>query len=87
MGLFANLAAIAIEQSRNHSRVGAMVLDLIRAVDGFPDYDRHGLTQRARESTTDLGKQTGFRYSLELPRLIQEIVHHGDGSTDAAGAF
>lgn len=84
MGLFANLAAIAIEQSRNHSRVGAMVLDLIRAVDGSPDYDRHGLTQRAREFTTDLGKQTGFRYSLELARLVQEIVHHGDESTDAA---
>ncbi|WP_170981315.1 GAF domain-containing protein [Mycolicibacterium sp. CR10] len=84
MGLFANLAAVAIEQSRNHSRVGAMVLDLIRAVDGSPDYDRHGLTQRAREFTTDLGKQTGFRYSLELARLIQEIVHFGDESTDAA---
>ncbi|MDA2891254.1 GAF domain-containing protein [Mycolicibacterium sp. BiH015] len=83
IGLFANLAAVAVEQSRNHSRVGAMVLELIRAVDGSPDYDRHGLTQRAREFTADLGRQTGFRYSLELARLVQEIVHHGDAATDA----
>lgn len=83
IGLFANLAAVAIEQSRNHSRVGAMVLELIRAVDGSPDYDLHGLTQRARQFTTDLGRQTGFRYSLELARLVQEIVHHGDAATDA----
>ncbi len=83
IGLFANLAAVAIEQSRNHSRVGAMVLELIRAVDGSPDYDRHGLTQRAHEFTTDLGRQTGFRNSLELSRLVQEIVHDGDATTDA----
>ncbi|PRC41739.1 hypothetical protein C6A85_000000114095 [Mycobacterium sp. ITM-2017-0098] len=83
IGLFANLAAVAVEQSRNHSRVGAMVLELIRAVDGSADYDRHGLTQRARDFTTDLGEQTGFRYSLELARLVQEIVHHGDTATDA----
>lgn len=83
IGLFANLAAVAIEQSRNHSRVGAMVLELIRAVDGSPDYDRHGLTRRAHEFTTELGRQTGFRNSLELSRLVQEIVHHGDATTDA----
>lgn len=83
IGLFANLAAVAIEQSRNHSRVGAMVADLIRAVDGSPDYDRHGLTQRAHTFTTDLGKQTGFRNSLALARLVQEIVHSGDDATDA----
>ena len=83
IGLFANLAGVAIEQSRNHSRVGAMVLDLIRAVDGEPDYDRHGLTQRARNFTTELGAQSGFRNSLALARLVQEIVHHGDASTEA----
>lgn len=84
IGLFANLAAVTIEQSRNHSRVGAMVADLIRAVDGSPDYDSHGLTQRAQTFTTDLGKQTGFRNSLALARLVQEIVHSGDDATDAA---
>lgn len=83
IGLFANLAAVAIEQSRNHRRVGAMVADLIRAVDGAPDYDRDGLTQRARDFTAELGKQTGFRNSLALARLVQEIVHHGDATTEA----
>lgn len=83
IGLFANLAAVAIEQSRTHSRIGAMVRDLIRAVDGAPDYDRHGLTQRAREFTTQLGRQSGYLDALELARLVQEIVHHGDAAADA----
>jgi putative methionine-R-sulfoxide reductase with GAF domain len=83
IGLFANLAAVAIEQSRTHSRVGAMVLELIRAVDGSPDYDRHGLTQRAREFTADLAAQTGFHNSLDLARLVQEIVHYGDAASEA----
>ena len=83
IGLFANLAAVTVEQSRNHSRVGTMVADLIRAVDGSPDYDRHGLTQRAHTFTTELGKQTGFRNSLALARLVQEIVNSGDDATEA----
>ena len=83
IGLFANLAAVTVEQSRTHSRVGTMVADLIRAVDGSPDYDRHGLTQRAHTFTTELGKQTGFRNSLALARLVQEIVNSGDDATEA----
>ncbi|WP_167759471.1 GAF domain-containing protein [Mycobacterium sp. PS03-16] len=83
IGLFANLAAVAIEQSRTHSRIGAMVHDLIRAVDGAPDHDRHGLTERAREFTTHLGRQSGYLEALELARLVQEIVHHGDAAADA----
>lgn len=83
IGLFANMAAIAIEQSRTHSRIGAMVLDLIQAVDGAPDYDRHGLTQRARDFTTHLGHQNGFLDALDLARLVQEIVHHGDAAAEA----
>lgn len=83
IGLFADMAAIAIEQSRTHSRIGAMVRDLIAAVDGAPDYDRHGLTRRARDFTAHLGRQSGFQDALDLARLVQEIVHHGDAAADA----
>ncbi len=60
-----------------------MVRDLIGAVDGAPDYDRHGLTRRAREFTTNLGEQSGFRDALDLARVVQEIVHHGDAAAEA----
>ena len=83
IGLFANLAAIAIEQSRTHTRIGAMVRDLIEAVDGTPDYDRHGLAQRARDFTAHLGQQSGFVETLELARLVQEITHHGDAAAES----
>jgi GAF domain-containing protein len=83
VGLFANLAAVAIEQSRTHSRMGALLAQLVEGVDGVPDYDRHGLTERARAFTAELGQQTGYLDALDLARLVQEIVHHGDAATDA----
>jgi GAF domain-containing protein len=80
---FANLAAVAVEQSRTHTRLGAMVTELVKAVDGMDDYDRHGLTQRARQFTADLGRDTDYLAALELARLVQEIVHHGDDASTA----
>ena len=78
VGLFAHLAAVAIEQARTQSRMGALVSELIENLDGIPDYDRYGLTEKARAFTADLGQQTGYLDSLELARLLQEIVHYGE---------
>jgi GAF domain-containing protein len=83
MGLFANLAAVAIEQSRTESRMDALVVDLVQAVDGISDYDRQGMTERARAFTAELGQHSGYLDALELARLVQEIVHHGDAATRA----
>ena len=83
MGLFANLAAVAIEQARTHSRMGALVAELVERIDGIPDFDSHGLTERARVFTAELGQQTGYLDALELAQLVQEVVHHGDAATEA----
>jgi GAF domain-containing protein len=82
LGLFANQAAVAIEQSRNQRSMGALVAELIHAVDGLPDYQREGLTARASEFTAQLGQHSGYLRALELARLVQEIVHHGDRATE-----
>jgi putative methionine-R-sulfoxide reductase with GAF domain len=83
LGLFANQAAVAIEQSRTQNSMGALVAQLIHAVDGLPDYERQGLTVRAREFTAELGQHSGYLHALELARLVQEIVHHGDRATES----
>lgn len=83
VALFANIGAVAIEQARTHSRMGAMLAELVQQVDGVPDYDRNGLTQRAREFTDHLGRQSGYLDALDMARLVQEIVHHGDAAREA----
>jgi putative methionine-R-sulfoxide reductase with GAF domain len=83
MGLFANLAAVAIVQSRTHSKMGVLVVDIVEGVDGVADYDRDGLTAQARDFTEDLGRDSGYLNALRLARLVQQIVHHGDAASDA----
>jgi GAF domain-containing protein len=87
MGLFANLAAVAIVQSRTHSKMGVLVVDIVEGVDGLPDYDRHGLTERARDFTEDLGRDSGYLNALRLARQVQQIVHHGDAASDACAGI
>jgi hypothetical protein len=64
-----------------------MVSELVAAVDGMDDYDRHGLTRRARQFTDDLGRNTGYLAALELARLVQEIVRHGDDASTACASI
>jgi GAF domain-containing protein len=87
IGSFANLAAVTVEQSRTHTRLGAMVSELVATIDGMDDYDRHGLTQRARQFTGDLGRDTGYLAALELARIVQEIVHHGEDASTACASI
>jgi transcriptional regulator with GAF, ATPase, and Fis domain len=82
LGLFANQAAAAIEQSRTHRGVGALVAELIHAMDGLPDDERKVLTKRAREFTAGLEQHSSYRNTLELARLVHEIVQHGDRATE-----
>jgi hypothetical protein len=82
LGLFANQAAAAIEQSRTHRSVGALMAELIHEVDGLPDDERKGLTKRARKFTAEFEQHGSYRNALELARLVHEIVQHGDRATE-----
>lgn len=82
LGLFANQAAAAIEQSRTQRSMGALVAELINAMEGLPEYERQGLTERAHEFTVGLGQHSGYFNALELAQLVHEIVQHGDRATE-----
>jgi GAF domain-containing protein len=83
IAMFAHLAAVAVEQYRTETRLGALLVELVQAVDGLPDDDRHRLTERARAFTGHLGRQAGYLTALELAELVQEVVQHGDAATKA----
>jgi len=85
--MFAQLAAVALEQYRTETRLGSLLVELVQAVDGLPDYEREGLTERARAFTSHLGRQSGYLSALELAELVQEISQHGDAATKACRAI
>lgn len=83
LGLFATQAAVAIEQSRNHGRLEALVASFVQSLGGIPDHQRQTLAERTASFASDVSNDPEYLRSLELARLVQEIVGHGERATDA----
>lgn len=82
LGLFANQAAAAIEQSRTQRSMGALVAELINSMEGLREHERQGLTDGAHEFAAGLGQHSGYINALELAQLVHEIAQHGDRATE-----
>jgi GAF domain-containing protein len=79
LGLFANLAAVAIEQSRLHRNLGALLGDAIRSLIPPTDQDGAALEQDARRFAESLAEDdSDFQSALELAGLVQETVSRGE---------
>jgi GAF domain-containing protein len=83
LGLFANQAAVAIEQSRNHGRLEALVSGFIQSLGAIPEYQRQSLAERAAGFASSISNDPVYIRSLELARLVQEIVGQGEREADA----
>jgi GAF domain-containing protein len=83
LGLFANQAAVAIEQSRNHGRLEALVSGFGETLGGIPDHQRQSLADRAAAFASGISNDPAYQRSLELARLVQEIVSQGERENDA----
>jgi GAF domain-containing protein len=83
LGLFANQAAVAIEQSRNHGRLEALVTGFIQSLGGIPESQRQSLAERAAGFASSISNDPVYLRSLELARLVQEIVGQGDREAEA----
>jgi GAF domain-containing protein len=68
--LFASLAGVAIEQSRTHGNLAAL-LKLVPAVNAASG-------QSAAEIAASVEQDAGFKRTLELARLVHEIGQAGD---------
>jgi GAF domain-containing protein len=78
LGLFANQAAVAIEQSRTHQHVVALISEVLQAVE---DPDRGPSEQklaRAAAFGQELEADPSYQHTMELARLVQEIGAHGE---------
>lgn len=85
LSLFAAQAAIAIEQSRVHRSVRAILddaLSLVVAADGTGSLEDEAVTVAA-----DIDGDESFRQTLELARLVQEVARRGEREREACQAI
>jgi GAF domain-containing protein len=73
LSLFANLAAVALQQSRTHQNLAALMGDVLGSFEG----------ERERGLAALVEDDPAFRESLELARLVHEIVNHGENEREA----
>lgn len=83
LGLFANQAAVAIEQSRAQDSVAALLKDALRPAGSAEDYRSLGLDERAEDFATGTEEDASHRRALELARLVGEISRRGEQEATA----
>ncbi len=79
LGLFANQAAVAIEQSRNQRSLAALIATILGSLGEIPDHRREGLLEESRSFVGRLEEgEPSHRRALELAALVREISQKGE---------
>jgi len=80
LGLFANQAAVAIEQSRAQEDAAALLREALQSARG---HEEGRLGEPAESFAAGLEGDAPHRRALELARLVGEISRRGEGETEA----
>jgi GAF domain-containing protein len=83
LGLFANQAAVAIQQSRSFAGLAALILGPLASLGELPAEQREALATATRSFATAYEQDPAYRQALHLARLVQEIVARGERETMA----
>ncbi len=86
LGLFANLGAVALEQSRAHWNVLALLTELLQA-GKLAKEERHAAAQRARAFSSSLQVGADYQRALELARLVRGVVQLGEDELTLCGSI
>ncbi|MGI9147213.1 MAG: GAF domain-containing protein [Chloroflexota bacterium] len=87
LGLFANQAAVAIEQSRGQRNLTALVANALALLAGTPESQTQVFTQRANSVAAGIQDDPDFRKALRLAELVQDIVRQGEHESQACEAI
>lgn len=87
LGLFANQAAVTIQQSRTHQNLALLIGEIVDSLrqDGFLDGDES--RSRTASIADRIEGDPGYWQSLELARLVQTIVWQGENERKACQAI
>jgi GAF domain-containing protein len=78
LGLFANQAAVAIEQSRTTRNLAALLGEVLESLGETADGQRQELRERTRAFAEGLEGDVPFNRALDLAQLVQEIAYQGE---------
>jgi GAF domain-containing protein len=77
LGLFANLAAVAVEQSRTREDMSGVISDMVLESSNGDGSDQR-LIEGTRRLARDVADDQRYQQALSLARLIEEISRNGD---------
>jgi signal transduction protein with GAF and PtsI domain len=81
LGLFANIAAVAIEQSRIYNNLPGLIRGVIETT--IQDGERQHLQQKSAAFAAGLEQDTAYQQAISLAQLVREIVWQGEREADA----
>jgi GAF domain-containing protein len=87
LGLFANQAAVAIEQSRSHRSLADLLRELLGSTHDASAGAREDLLQRVSASADKLEADASFRRALDLALIVHEVAQHGEEESAACLAI
>jgi transcriptional regulator with GAF, ATPase, and Fis domain len=89
LGLFANMAAVAIEQSRTRESLSAVIADMLLEFSNgdLPDDQRERLIQGTERLAADIAKDERYQQALSVVRVVEEISRSGDKELHACQAI
>ncbi len=87
LGLFANQAAVAIEQSQLHRNLAALVGEALESLSGVHGDATEGVMRRANAFAARVEEDPEFKETLELARLVQEVASQGENELEACRAI
>lgn len=78
LGLFANQAAVAIEQSLAQGNLAALLGGVLGSLGELPEHRREGLREGVESFVGGVEEDAAHRRALELAELVREISHRGE---------
>ena len=83
LGYFANQAAVAIEQSRTHRNLAALIGEVLASLEGVAEHRKEALQQETRAFASFIEADPRYHQALELARLVQAISWRGEAEAQA----
>lgn len=87
LGLFANQAGVAIEQSRINQSLTALMHEALASLGGVPEHRKVDLQDKGQRFVANLEEDQAHNRALDLARLVQEISGKGEKEAEACQAI
>jgi len=89
LGLFANMAAVAIEQSRTRESLSGVIAEMVLEFSGsdLADADRQQLMRGMQRLAGNIARDERYQQALAIVRLVEEISRSGEHELGACQAM